>query len=100
MANDGIDTFALATEELTEHAIPDPEMLLTELSPFSQVYYVKEVAFEVLRQLTANIAADTDSGLDSESEAVRAANAVGMACGQLFEACVFLGIHDPEEPAP
>lgn len=100
MPDEGIDTFALATEELTEHAIPDPEMLLTELSPFSQVYYVKEVAFEVLRQLTASIAADTESGLDEESGAVRCANAIGMACGQLFEACVALGIHDPDEAAP
>jgi hypothetical protein len=100
MPDAGIDTFALATEELTEHAIPDPEMILPELSPFAQVYYAKEITFGVLRQLTAAIAADTESGLTEDDGAVKCANAVAMAAGQLFQACVCLGIHEPTEPAP
>lgn len=97
MASDGLDVLQFAADELTGQAIPDPEMLLSELGPFALVYYCHQVTDFALRKLTALVVADDEGELTGTDGPVVAMVGVSTALGNLTAAGIALGLFDDEE---
>ena len=92
MADREIDTLALATDELTEHAIPDAEMLLSELSTIAQVYYLNQVAYFVFGAVANGVIADVQMSSEDEAEIADIVQRLGVACSALDGVCQVFGI--------
>lgn len=92
MASVEFDPKELAEAELTVNTIPDPEQLLSDLSPFAQVYYVEQVAYFTMEQLARKLLADPDGEVTGDDGPALALQAMMTACGNLDAACVALGI--------
>lgn len=84
------------TTELAQVAVPSPDDILSELSPLAQLYFVEQLAWELLRSYAA-MGAATEGDEDAESSNLSGAlTGIGVAAGALDESCVLMGLLPPE----
>jgi hypothetical protein len=82
--------------ELAENTMPAPEDVLCEVGVLARVYYVEQMVYELLRNLTAMASEDVGTENEAPASVVSALQAVAEGCGSLDVACVALGILPPE----
>jgi hypothetical protein len=86
-----IDTLALASQELLDNTVPEPQMLLENLSIFGVVYFLQQTNDYVIRHLTGLLLVDAEESYDDTSDLVRVLSAITHACGLVNGACDILG---------
>ncbi len=88
---DGIDTLAIASQELLDNTVPEPEMLLENLTIFGVVYFAQQTLDYVVRHLTGVLLNDPDAEGDDTEDIVKVLAAMTTACGNVNGACDLLG---------
>jgi hypothetical protein len=87
-----IDTLALASQELLDNTVPEPQMLLENLTLFGAVYFLQQTNDYVIRHVAGLLLDDPDADTtDDTSDIVRVLEAITQACGLVNGACDILG---------
>jgi hypothetical protein len=90
-----IDTLALASQELLDNTVPEPQMLLENLTIFGVMYFLQQTNDYVIRHIAGLLLDDPDADTsDDTSDIVRILTAITQACGLVNGACDILGF-DP-----
>jgi len=97
MANEPIDVLAIAAQDLLDNSVPDPDMLLGNLTIFSVVYFAQQTLDYTVRHITGLLLADADSGGDDTADVEAALQALVTANGNINEACRLVGLFDETE---
>jgi hypothetical protein len=95
-----LDAQQLAKDELAEAMFPAPEDFLNDVGPLAQLYYVEQLAYQVMGNFAAMLANAPGGSPEDGSEPVQALSAIAEACGNLDAACVLLSILPAEAQAP
>jgi hypothetical protein len=97
MASESLDVLAIASQDLLDNSVPEPDMLLENLTIFSAVYFLQQTNDYVVRKFLAMLAADESADLADGDEPIQALQAITEACGVINGACVLLGLFDEAE---
>lgn len=89
---DQIDAMDLCKKELAEAMFPDPDEFLNDVGPLTQVFYLNQLAYGVMKNYTAMLANAPGEQPPEGSEPVVALQMLTEACGMLDQACVTLSI--------
>lgn len=92
-----IDVLAMAAQDLLDNSVPDPDMLLSNLTIFSAVYFLQQTADFVVRHMTGLLLAEEADDLEDGDGPIQALAAVTTANGNLNQACIYLGLFDESE---
>jgi hypothetical protein len=87
-----IDPADDALNELGQNMVPTPDDLLGDLSPITQVWYLRELAYSVMRTLAATLAIDGADELPDDSPPVRTLAVVSTVAGELDGAAILVGL--------
>ena len=83
--------------ELATNMVPAPEDLLADIGPLGQVFYLRELGWQVLRSYSGMIQDSASIELKDEDPPVLALQELMMIMGELDGLCVTLELIDPIE---
>jgi len=90
------DALEMAKAELAEQMFPAPEDYLNAVGPLAQLFYLDQLAYQVMKNFAAMLANAPGGPPPDGSEPVQALQAITEACGNLDGACVLLSIFPDE----
>lgn len=85
-----------AAAELASNTVPTPDDLLSDVGPLTQLWYLRELSYSVMRVLAATLSIDQGDDMPDDSEPVRALAVVALVAGELDGACVLVGLLPPD----
>jgi hypothetical protein len=94
-----IDPLEDAQAELAGYRIMSPEDLLEQLSPNGCLYFLQQTAYECLKHWATELFPDTEQAEWEGTPVTSAFQTIVTVCGELDQACVFVGILPPEAAA-
>jgi hypothetical protein len=94
MATDSIDVLAMAAQELLDNTVPEPQMLLENLTVFGALYFLQQTCDYVVRHISGVLLGDDDQDADDNAEVLRALEAIVLANGNVNGACLAVGLFD------
>jgi hypothetical protein len=97
VASDRIDVLAIAAQDLLDNSVPDPDMLLSNLTVFSVMYFTQQTLDFAVRFITGLLINDPDSEGDDTADIQTALAAFVTANGNVNEACRLVGLFDETE---
>jgi hypothetical protein len=90
------EVLANCTNELRESLCPAPDDILEELSPRTQLFFVRQLASELLVSFASRVDPDDPDAEALEGTVGKALAAIGEATGNLTAACIAMGVF-PED---
>jgi hypothetical protein len=81
-----------AKRELAEAMVPAPDDLLSEVGPYAQLWFVYNLASELLIAYASRLDPDDDDADALEGTVGKALAGIGEATGMLAAACVAMGL--------
>lgn len=87
-----IDPAADAAHELASNTVPTPDDLLADVGPLTQLWYLRELSYSVMRLMAATLSIEGTDELPDNSPPVRALAVVSTVAGELDGACVLVGL--------
>ena len=97
MSSEIIDPQEIAARELADGMVPVPEDFLPAMGPFANLYYLWQVASQVLPVWVANLSVESDEDLGDGGELAPALEAITQALGLITGACQLVSILPPDE---
>jgi hypothetical protein len=88
----GIDPSVEAANELAHNTVPTPDDLLADVGPLTQLWYLRELSYSVMRILAATLSIGDGEAPPDDSAPVRALAVVSTVAGELDGACTLVGL--------
>lgn len=86
-----------AVAELQGAMVPAPDDILSEVGPFAELWFVRQVTCELLVSYAMRLDPDDPDAEALEGTVGKALTAIGEATGILNAACIAMGLIDPDE---
>lgn len=91
-----VDPMQMAIDELASEMVPQPEDILEECGPLACLWYTTQLAVFTVGRFTGTIDSDAGTDIGDDDGPVRALAALTTAAGNLYGACIAVGILDED----